>query len=49
MNHSNIADILSGEVVMAGKFLTDQNPIVVLFDLGASHSFSSPAFASNFM
>ena len=49
MNHTNIADILPGEVVTAGKFLVDQNPIVVLFDLGASHSFISPAFASKFM
>ena len=49
MNHTNIADIPSGEVVMAGKFLVDQNPTVVLFDSGASHSFISPAFASKFM
>ena len=49
VNHTNIADILSGEVVMAGKFLVDQHPVVVLFDLGASHSFISPTFASKFM
>ena len=49
MNHTNIADIPSGEVVTAGKFLVDQCPTVVLFDLGASHSFISPAFASKFM
>ena len=49
MNYTNIANIRSGEVVTAGKFLVDQHPIVVLFDLGASHSFISPAFASKFM
>ena len=49
MNHTNIADIPLGEVVMAGKFLIDQNPAVVLFNSGASHSFISPAFASKFM
>ena len=46
MNHTNIADIPSREVVNAGKFLVEQHPVVVLFDSGASHSFMSPAFAS---
>jgi len=49
VNHTNIVDIPSGEVVTAGKFLVDQHPIVVLFDSGASRSFISPAFASKFM
>ena len=49
MNHTNITEIPSGEVVTAGKFLIDQHPIVVIFDSGASHSFISPAFASKFM
>ena len=48
VNYINIADIPSGEVVTASKFLVDQHPVVVLFDLGASHSFMSPAFASKF-
>ena len=48
MNYTNIADIPSGEVVTASKFLVDQHPAVVLFDSGASHSFISPAFASKF-
>ena len=48
MNYTNIADIPSGEVVTADKFLVDQHPTVVLFDSGASHSFMSPAFASKF-
>ena len=49
MNHTNITEIPSGEVVTAGKFLIDQHPAVVLFDSGASHSFISLAFASKFM
>ena len=49
MNHTNITEIPSGDVVTAGKFLIDQHPIVILFDLGASHSFISPVFASKFM
>ena len=49
MNHTNIVDISSGEVVTAGKFLVDQHPIVILFDSGALHSFISPTFASKFM
>ena len=48
MNHTNITEIPSGEVVTAGKFLVDQHPAVVLFGSGASHSFMSPAFASKF-
>ena len=49
VNHTNITEIPSGEVVTAGKFLIDQHPAVVLFDSGASHSFISPSFASKFM
>ena len=48
MNYTNIVDVPLGVVVTAGKFLVDQHPVVVLFDLGASHSFMSPAFASKF-
>jgi predicted RNA methylase len=33
-------------VVTASKFLVNDNPVVVLFDLGASHSFVSSTFAS---
>ena len=41
-------EITSGEVVIAGMFLVNHNPIVVLFDYGASHSFMSPTFTSKY-
>jgi hypothetical protein len=48
VHYNSIEEIPSGEVVTAGKFLVDQHSTVVLFDLGASHSFISPMFASKF-
>ena len=41
-------EIPSGEVVIAGMFLVNHNPIVVLFDSRASHSFMSPTFTSKY-
>jgi hypothetical protein len=40
-----VEEILEGEPVTAGKFSVNQNPVVVLFDSGSSHSFMSQAFA----
>jgi hypothetical protein len=37
-------EIPEGEPVTAGKFPNNQNPAVVLFDSGSSHSFMSQAF-----
>jgi predicted aspartyl protease len=48
VHYNSIEEIPSSEVVTAGKFLVDQHSAVVLFDLGASHSFISPMFASKF-
>jgi hypothetical protein len=48
VHYNSIEEIPSGEVVTAGKFLVDQHSAVVLFDLGVSHSFISPMFASKF-
>ena len=41
-----LEEIPSGEVVIAGTFLMNQHPTVVLFDFGASHSIMSQIFAS---
>jgi hypothetical protein len=40
-----VDEIPEGEPIMAGKFSINQNPAVVLFDSGSSHSFMSQAFA----
>ena len=46
MHYSAIEEVPAGEVVMAGMFLVNKHPAIVLFDSGASHSFMSQAFAS---
>ena len=46
VHYTTIEEIPEGEVVTAGMFLVNQDPAVVLFDSGASHSFMSQAFAS---
>jgi len=46
MHYTAIEEVLAGEVVMAGMFLLNKHPAIVLFDSGASHSFMSQAFAS---
>jgi hypothetical protein len=40
-----VEEIPEGEPIIAGKFLVNQNPVVVLFDSGSSHSFMGQAFA----
>jgi hypothetical protein len=40
-----VEEIPEGEPVTTGKFPVNQNPAVVLFDSGSSHSFMSQAFA----
>jgi hypothetical protein len=45
VHHTTIDEIPEGEPVTAGKFPINQNPTVVLFDFGSSHSFISQAFA----
>jgi hypothetical protein len=40
-----VDEIPEGEPITAGKFPVNQNPAVVLFDSGSSHSFMSQAFA----
>ena len=48
MHYTTMEEIPSSEVVMAGMFLVNHHPVVVLFDSGASHSFMSPTFASKY-
>jgi hypothetical protein len=45
VHHTTMEEIPEGEPVTAGKFPVNQNPTVVLFDSGSSHSFMSQAFA----
>jgi hypothetical protein len=45
VHHTTVDEIPEGEPVTAGMFSVNQNPAVVLFDYGSSHSFMSQAFA----
>ena len=46
VHYTTLEEIPLGEVVTVCTFLVYQHPIVVLFDFGASHSFTSQIFAS---
>jgi hypothetical protein len=41
-----VEQVPTDEVIMAGAFLVNQQPAIVLFDSGASHSFISSTFAT---
>jgi hypothetical protein len=41
-----VESIPTGEIIIAGAFLVNQHPTIVLFDSGASHSFISSTFAA---
>ena len=41
MNFAEISQVPAGAPVMAGTFLVNGHPSVILFDSGASHSFVS--------
>jgi hypothetical protein len=45
VHHTTVDEIPEGEPITASKFPVNQNPAVVLFDSGSSHSFMSQAFA----
>jgi hypothetical protein len=43
VNYTTIEDVPEGEQVLAGTFSLNGNPIVILFDSGASYDFISKA------
>ena len=45
MHYTIFEEVPTGEVVIAGMFLINKHPTIVLFDSGPSHSFMSQAFA----
>ena len=46
MHYTTVEEVPTGEVVIAGMFLVNKHPAIVLFDSRASHSFMSQSFAS---
>ena len=46
MHYTAIEEVPAREVVTTDMFLVNKHPAIVLFDSGASHSFTSQAFAS---
>jgi predicted aspartyl protease len=44
-NYTTVEEILTGEEVLVGMFFHNERPIVILFDLGASHDFMSFTYA----
>jgi hypothetical protein len=46
VQYTTVESIPSGEIITAGVFLVNQQPGIVLFDSGASHSFISSTFTA---
>jgi hypothetical protein len=46
LNFTNMADIREGAPIMTGIFSVLNNPAIILFDFGASHSFISAKFSA---
>jgi hypothetical protein len=46
VQYTTVESIPLGETIMASVFLVNQQPAIVLFDSGASHSFISSTFAA---
>jgi hypothetical protein len=44
-NYTTVEEIPTGEEVLAGTFFLNDQPIVILFDYGASHDFMSSTCA----
>jgi hypothetical protein len=45
VNYTTVEEIPTGEEVLAGTFFLNKCPIIILFDSGASHDFTSSAYA----
>jgi hypothetical protein len=45
-NYTTVEEIPTGEVVLAGMFILNECPIVLLFDSGALHDFISSTCAT---
>jgi len=48
VHYTVVEEVPMREVVTASMFLVNKHTAIVLFDSGASHSFMSQAFASNY-
>jgi hypothetical protein len=46
VKYTMVEHVPTGEIITTGAFLLNQQPAVVLFDSGASHSFISSTFAT---
>jgi hypothetical protein len=44
-NYTTVEEILTGEEVLVGTFFLNNQPIIILFDSGASHDFMSSTCA----
>jgi hypothetical protein len=44
-NYTTVEEIPTGEEVLAGTFLLNEHPVIILFDSGASHNFMSSTCA----
>jgi hypothetical protein len=44
-NYTTAKEIPTGEEVLAGTFSLNEHPVIILFDSGASHNFTSSTYA----
>jgi hypothetical protein len=48
VNYTTMEDILEGDQVLAGTFSLNGQPVVILFDSGATHAFISKAYTQKY-
>jgi hypothetical protein len=49
VNYTTMEEIPTGEEVLAGTFFLNEDPVIILFDYGASHDFISSTCAKKAM